>query len=120
MPYQNLPAYRQNANFTGPVIGIPEPIIPNWPKNGFRSLTEEHQLLLPKLSEGQIQAYLMYRTAVDKASISDVKSIEKGKSLYESGRVEACSIHITQTDVNFSGIVRAAMKKMRGNDYQFI
>jgi hypothetical protein len=40
-----------------------------------------------------------------------MKAVEKGKLLFDSGRIDACSLHITQADIYITGIVRAAMKK---------
>ncbi|XP_048253634.1 uncharacterized protein LOC124152775 isoform X1 [Haliotis rufescens] len=106
-----LEAYDRNDNFRGELVSMPMQIIPDWPSSGFRQLVPEHRHLLLKLSEGQIEVYLNHRAAVDKLCMSDLKALEKGKLMFESKRIDACSVHISQGDLYFTGIVKAPMKK---------
>lgn len=87
----------------------------DWPASGFKQLTRNHKIHFPKLTTEQVEGYFRYRITSDSQATSDVKALEKGKLLFESKRVEACSVHVTRTDLFFTGLVRAAMKKKVSN-----
>lgn len=105
-----MEAYARNRDFRGETVILPEPLDPDWPCVGFHQLQQSHKILLPKLSTAQVDGYFEYRLASDSHAAADIKAIEKGKRLLEGRRVYACSIHVS-TDIFFSGIVGAAMKK---------
>lgn len=107
-----LESYDRNDDFKGSPILLPEPIIPEWPVSGFKQLVPGHKILLPKIRREKVDAYFQYRlAATDNLAVKDVKAIEKGEKLLVSGRIEACSVHITSQDIHMTGIVNAAMKK---------
>lgn len=106
-----LEAYDRNNNFQGVPVLLPEPTIPDWPVSGFKQLMPVHKIQLPKIRRALVESYFEIRMAMDKRAMSDLKAIQKGEALLDSQRIDACSVHITQKDVHFSGMVRAAMKK---------
>ena len=59
---QRLISFDLNNNFQNDPISIPEPIpMPNWPNQGFKSLTESDRELVPAVSREQIEMYVLYR-----------------------------------------------------------
>ncbi|XP_064607957.1 uncharacterized protein LOC135472402 [Liolophura sinensis] len=113
-----LEAYGRNNNFQGVPVLLPEPTIPDWPVSGFKQLMPVHKLQLPKIRRALVESYFEIRMAMDKRAMSDLKAIQKGEALLDSQRIDACSVHITQKDVHFSGMVRAAMKKKVSYNYK--
>ena len=91
-------------------MSIPPELIPDWPTTGFRQLTKSHLDDMPKITEGQIKKYFQFRMATDLKVNNDLKALVKGKALFESERVVACSF-VVVNHVYFSGIVGAMFKK---------
>ena len=103
--------YERNANFMGESVVLPTEVIPEWPECGFRQLTPDHRPYLPKIKDDHLETYFIHRLASDKVETMDIKAITKGTKLFEAEHVKACSIHKTQQDIYFTGIVAASMKK---------
>lgn len=61
--------------------------------SGFQQLRSDHKIMLPKITEQQIEGYFLYRMADDREASGDVKALEKGKQMFESHRIIACSFH---------------------------
>jgi hypothetical protein len=78
--------------------------------SGFQQLRSDHKIMLPKITEEQIEGYFLYRMADDREASGDVKALEKGKQMFESHRIIACSFHQSGQYTFFSGIVGAAMR----------
>jgi len=109
-----LEAYDRNRNFANVVdIELPPCTEVCWPSDGYTSMQLSHRKLLHGLNQHAVRSYFCYRQAVDHLSEGNIQGIEKGQLLLDSGRVEACSVNTggTDTDVFFTGMVRAAMKK---------
>ena len=58
-----LEAYDRNFNFRGEQITLPKPDDVVWPLGGFQQLQVAHKMLLPKITEEQIESYFIYRMA---------------------------------------------------------
>ena len=57
-----LAAYERNAGFNvNPVIILPSTPLPNWPSDGFNSIGNEHQDLIPPITEESIEEYFISR-----------------------------------------------------------
>jgi hypothetical protein len=67
-------------------------------------------ILCPEVINEQIEGYFLYRMADDREASGDVKALEKGKQMFESHRIIACSFHQSGQYTFFSGIVGAAMR----------
>ncbi|XP_074643803.1 uncharacterized protein LOC141915295 isoform X2 [Tubulanus polymorphus] len=113
-----LEAYGRNNDFRGPAITLPQETVPEWPTCGFKQLTNDHKIVLPKFNIDTVTAYFTYRMAMDNHCTKDIKAIEKGQQLIESQRVQACSILIKSGIVYLTGLVGAAMKKKISYSYQ--
>ena len=109
-----LRAYDRNADFRGIPVVLPEPLDPQWPISGFQQLRSDHKIMLPKITEEQIEGYFLYRMADDREASGDVKALEKGKQMFESHRIIACSFHQSGQYTFFSGIVGAAIYETQG------
>ncbi|XP_071139766.1 uncharacterized protein [Mytilus edulis] len=107
---ERLRAYDRNANFRGVPVNLPEPLEPQWPLTGFQQLRPEHKIMLPKLTTEQIEGYFLYRMAEDRQASGDIKALEKGKKMFESHRILACSFYQSGQNTFLSGIVGAAMR----------
>lgn len=55
----------------------------------------------------------------DKQCAADIKALTKGQLMYDSNRVQACSINFKDTNIFLSGIVGAAMKQKVLMQYLF-
>ncbi|CAG2203849.1 unnamed protein product [Mytilus edulis] len=110
MSHNILRAYDRNANFRGVPVNLPEPLEPQWPLTGFQQLRPEHKIMLPKLTTEQIEGYFLYRMAEDRQASGDIKALEKGKKMFESHRILACSFYQSGQNTFLSGIVGAAMR----------
>jgi len=89
---------------------LPEPLDPQWPTTGFQQLRSEHKIVLPKVTVEQIEGYLLYRMAEDRQASGDIKALEKGRRMFQSHRILACSFYQSGQNTFFSGIVGAAMR----------
>jgi hypothetical protein len=116
--FYRLEAYDRNQDFRGEVVILPEPLDPDWPGDGFHQLQLEHQIHLPKLTKEQIDGYFKYRMADDNEQISDLKALQKGKKMYESQKIYACSINVKAPSIFFTGFVGAAMRKKLMYNYK--
>ncbi|XP_071150729.1 uncharacterized protein [Mytilus edulis] len=115
---ERLNAYDRNKNFQEEPVILPEPLDVGWPVSGFRQLLAEHKMVLPKITKEQIDAYFVYRLAGDKQCAADIKALTKGQLMYDSNRVQACSINFKDTNIFLSGIVGAAMKQKVSYNYK--
>jgi len=109
--FSRLEAYDRNKNFQDEPVILPDPVDTDWPESGFHQLQLEHRIHLPKLTKDAVHGYFMYREAIDCQTNADIKAIEKGKKMYESDRIFACSISVKSSNIFFTGIVGAAMKR---------
>jgi len=106
-----LESYDRNANFVNDPVILPPTLLPNWPASGFRQILHSHREVLPPVLEGHIAGYFTYRVASDNIANSDIAALQKGRALLEGDRVETCSFCTMNSEVFFTGIVRAMMKK---------
>ena len=105
-----LKSYDRNNDFRGPAVLLPEPLDPAWPTSGFKKLRPEHRILMPKITNEQVERYFVHRMAVDNLATADVKALEKGKDMFAGHRVLACSFIQQGEGIFLSGIVAAAMR----------
>ena len=105
-----LKSYDRNNDFRGPAVLLPEPLDPAWPTSGFKQLRPEHRILMPKITNEQVEGYFVHRMAVDNLATADVKALEKGKDMFAGHRVLACSFIQQGEGIFLSGIVAAAMR----------
>ncbi len=110
---ERLRAYDRNQDFSSASSfpALPEDLpMPMWPSEVFKSITRTHQALLPPLLFEHIQQYVIYRQGSDCQSVSDIKSLKKGKLVAENS-VTALSWFQDENFSFFSGSVSASMKK---------
>lgn len=109
-----LSAYDRNCNFqfqttdqsTSANRETPQSFV--WPKDGYQSIAETD--FLPQTTEKHVENYFIMRYERE-SIVGDVKAIEKGKAMVSAFKVKACSALNIGTDVFFSGIVAAEMKR---------
>ena len=102
---QRLIVFDQNNNFQNDPINIPDAIpMPNWPRQGFKSVTESNREQLPKITNAQIEMYVLYRQVLDKQAMMPGKKMEQ--------QLEAISVVVTDNECFFSSIVSAEMKQV--------
>ena len=70
----------------------------------------EHRILMPKITNEQVEGYFVHRMAVDNLPTADVKALEKAKDMFAGHRVLACSFIQQGEGIFLSGIVAAAMR----------
>ena len=118
-----LEDYDRNQDFRSQPVIMPENVLVDWPTGGFSQLTESHitNSSLPTVTHPHIEGYFTMRMGIDSRAIGDAQALKKGRLLLESNRVEACSMLHQDKAFFFSGICRAAMKKLVSittNDYK--
>jgi len=118
---ERLRAYERNQDFisNGPVLNISDDHnyssselgIPNWPNSAsFRTITRDQQFSIPQVSMEHLHQYIMNQQGYDSRSISDNKSLRKGKLLSEES-VVAISMFLETSRAFITGTVNASMKK---------
>ena len=96
--------FEKNAEvLTAPTIFIPPAPLPEWPADGFEQIRDDHQSVMPSITEEQIEHYFITRQLNDKQSCSNVKALELGKELLKAQRVRAISINIQDAAMFFLG-----------------
>ncbi len=106
-----MAAYEKNAGFSDPVVIVPKTTLPDWPSSGFEQITNDHQDVMPPITEEHVQEYFVERQLKDTLPSSNVKGLELGRDLLNSKRVQAISVCEKLDSVYFTGMVAAAMKK---------
>ena len=83
--------------------------MPDWPV-GIKSIKPEDHAHIPRIRQGEIERYVLYRQSSDLLSAMDIAGLKKGeKLLIES--VAAFGYLQVENQYFFSGIVNASMKK---------
>ena len=108
---QRIISFDANNNFQNQPIIIPDACpMPDWPNQGFKTLTPSHQGLVPKVSKEQIEMYILYRQVLDKQLNQDIAAMLRGRKMAE--QVQAISIAISDSLCFVSSIVSAEMKQV--------
>ncbi|CAH1793306.1 unnamed protein product, partial [Owenia fusiformis] len=86
--------------------------IDDWPTTNFKTLTVEHQCLVPKISDHTITNYFIERISMDNQMSGDIEALKKGRAMMNGLKVNALSINLENEDVLFlTGFTAASMKK---------
>ena len=103
---QRLLDWNRNNNFRGPTIDIPDPIcIPEWPRQGFKSLTIEAKDSLPSIRNEHICQYVVSRQCIDRGPSSNYSALEKGQKMEQI--VKSISYLQGNEDIHLQSLTKA-------------
>lgn len=116
---ERLEAYQRNSNFLGPSVILPESNpMPEWPQEGFKSLTAENHSVIAQIREQQVHNYIIRWQGLEAELSQNISAIKNGRSMTNS--VEAISFLKSQDLVFFSGMVQASMRKRVSYNFKLI
>lgn len=108
-----LECYVKNRNFQNASITLPvAQTMPAFPDTAlFTSITGADLEFIPKVTDGHIRQYVLYRQVADRESNKDVSAMKKANKMVESAAVEALSYYRSGPQFFLTGIVNAEMRK---------
>ena len=67
---------KRNSDFKGTPVILPDPLSPHWPIAGFKHLRPERNILLPKVTLDQVEAYYFTLYMISLSAVSQLVMAE--------------------------------------------